>query len=166
VEPGFAAALAAFGLRSPQELFSVEGDPAARLSTGETVAAWKLDPAGGGDAIVYKRYFYSGPRYAFRASRAATECLNYQTWRRLGIPGPEPLAVGELRTAGLLRAAVVVTRFIPGCSTLAVCAKSAEFRADSARRGEILRQTAAIAGRAHAAGFFHRDLKLRNILVA
>lgn len=162
--PAFADALPAFGLRSPRELFGVEGDPSGRLSSGETVAAWRLEPAGGGEAVVYKRYFYSGLRYAFRPSRAAVECANYLAWHRLGIPGPEPLAAGELRTAGLLRAAVVVTRFIPGCSTLAGCAQSPEFRA-AARRGDILRQAAAIAGRAHAAGFFHRDLKLRNILV-
>ncbi len=165
IAPEFAAALPAFGIRTQDDLFSHDAG-AHKISWSENSVVWKIDSADAdAGSIIYKRYFYTSTRYAGRLSRSTVECLNFLAWKRLGIPGPETLAVGEIRRCGLLRQAVIVTRFIPGCITLAEYCRSPGFQQDAARRGCVLEQAATLAGRAHAKGFFHRDLKLRNILV-
>ena len=71
--------------------------------------------------VFYKQYEYRKPSWALlmRSSKARCEYRNYGVFIRLGIPCAEAIACGEQRDAlGRLRRAFILTRAIPGTSTL------------------------------------------------
>jgi tRNA A-37 threonylcarbamoyl transferase component Bud32 len=72
---------------------------------------------------------------------------------------------GETRSWRGLLQALVVTREILRCRNLADLMGDPAFARDAAVRRHILACLGRFAGMAHRRGFFHRDLKLRNILV-
>lgn len=140
-----------------------------RVARGRTVQAWRtpVELAGRPEVLYIKCYHYEAERFGHwaRASRAWREARNYLTFPRLGIPGPEPIAVGEERVGYSLRRAVIVTREIPDTLDLETAIGTPEFRSDGALRRSLLSHAAALAGGAHRQHFYHRDLKVRNLLV-
>jgi tRNA A-37 threonylcarbamoyl transferase component Bud32 len=140
-----------------------------KVAQGRSVQVWRtpVEVADRAEVLYIKCYHYGDRafRYWARGSRAWREARNYLAFARLGIPGPELVAVGEERTRYGLRRALIVTREIPDARDLEQIVGTHEFRADAALRRHILDQAARFAGRAHGRGFFHRDLKLRNLLV-
>lgn len=147
------------------------------LSRGELVSRSPATscfrvPLEEGESLYFKRYVYT-PRHLLefwlRPSKAVVEAFGFVRLRALGIPTLEVLALGEVRWAGMLRAACVVTRGISDTSTLADFARERWYFMSPAERRRVYRQ---IAGRlveqlrrAHGAKFFHHDLKWRNILI-
>jgi hypothetical protein len=129
-------------------------------------------PVGAGDSVYFKRYVYA-PRklmeFWMRPSKAVVEAFGFGRLRDLGIPSLEVLALGEVRSFGVLRAACVVTRGIPRSRTLEQFAREHWYWLPEAERrrvyGEISGRLLEQLRRAHRAGFFHHDLKWRNILI-
>lgn len=124
------------------------------------------------DGVYFKRYVYPllrGIRFWLRPSKAAVEVFGLGQLRQLGIPTPEVIAFGEVRTVGVLRSAFVATREIPKSMDLAIFAASTWQQMPQAEQREVYRQIASQIVRqlrtAHRANFFHRDLKWRNILI-
>ncbi len=126
----------------------------------------------GGEVVYFKRYVYP-PRkwleFFLRPGKAAVETFGYACLQELGIPSLEVIAFGELRTLGMLRAAFLVTREIEDSRDLAAFAREVWYplAADQRSRlyAEIAQQLAEQLRRAHAARFFHHDLKWRNLLI-
>jgi len=140
------------------------------VSTGEICACWQcVLPLPAGDTVVYvKRYRSPGRpwRYWGRPARAMVEWRNCRAWQRLGLPGPEPWAAGECRPGGRFLEGWLITRGIPDTLSLAELLRTRSCASLEAVVGEALvDRLAALAAAAHRAGFFHRDLKVRNILV-
>lgn len=152
------AACAAAGRQSGQE-----------VARGNHVNVWRtpLTAAGRAETLYIKRYTYEDApwRYWGRYSRAWNEVRNYRTFRDLGIPGPEVVATGETRSWRGLHQGLVVTREIARCRNLADLVTDPAFGRDHGVRRHILARLGLFAALAHRHAFFHRDLKLRNILV-
>jgi len=140
-----------------------------RVARGRTVQAWRttVELAGQPEVLYIKCYHYASRPFSYwaRASRAWREARNYLTFARLGIPGPELVAVGEERRGYGLQRALIVTREVPDTRNLEDALETPEFRTQAALRCRILEQAATLAGRAHQQRFYHRDLKVRNLLV-
>ncbi len=124
------------------------------------------------EGVYFKRYVYPwlrGIRFWLRPSKAAVEVFGLGRLRQLGIPTPEVIAFGEVRTFGVLRSAFVATREIPDSMDLATFAGSTWNDMPRPQQREVYRQISTqIIGQlrtAHQAHFFHRDLKWRNILI-
>lgn len=122
--------------------------------------------------VFYKQYDYRRLSWRFwgRASKARREFENYRALQALGIRCAEPIACGEDRDwLGRLARAFIITKAIPNAGTLVEfveksCPNRRSAEARTLRRA-LLRQLAEMTRRAHAAGFFHRDLVWRNVLV-
>lgn len=107
-------------------------------------------------------------RHALRAWTGLADIPRLQefdnlVWlRRHGFAAPRPLAAGVHRTGGLPRYQFLVTEFLAGHPTLQewLCSER------SGRRLALLDALAVDLARLHALGFVHRDLFLRNLLVA
>ena len=147
------------------------------LSRGELVSrspstrCYRI-PLGDGENVYFKRYVYA-PRklleFWLRPSKAVVEAFGFARLRALGIPSLEVLALGEVRRFGMLRAACVVTRGVPHSRTLEQFAREQWYPLPEPERSRVYREIAARlleqVRRAHRAGFFHHDLKWRNILI-
>ena len=84
------------------------------------------------------------------------------TWLRAnGFDAPRPLVGGGLFRAGLPCYQFLVTEEVAGAATL----REALAAADPEERAILARAVGDTAGRLHAAGFVHRDLFPRNLLV-
>jgi hypothetical protein len=127
---------------------------------------------GNGESVYFKRYVYP-PRklleFWLRPSKAVVEAFGFARLRGLGIPSLDVLALGEVRRFGLLRAACVVTRGIPNSRTLEQFAREHWYWLPEPERRRVQREISQRLlqqlRRAHEAGFFHHDLKWRNILI-
>lgn len=125
-----------------------------------------------GETIYFKRDRYSlrrGLGYFLRPSRNVVEAFAYGQLQSLHISAPELLAVAERRRFGIPSASCIVTRAVPDSMDLRtylsavwaqLCASQRRARFD-----ELSALLVAQLQRAHAAGFFHHDLKWRNLLV-
>lgn len=124
-----------------------------------------------GEQIFFKRYVYRKPRlkHWLQPSKAVVEAAGYDDLIQLGIPTPEVLAYGEHRTFGILKAAFIVTRGIPDVTGLDLYLARCWLKMDYAIKIDIYRklksQLISQIQQAHANGFFHQDIKLRNLLV-
>ena len=122
--------------------------------------------------VYYKHYQPVRPKWEFigRRSKARCEYENYAVFKRLGIPAPERVAIGEERDIlGRLLRTFIVTRAVPNAMTLTEFVekhcphrRTLEMRK---LRFAICRRLAELTRRMHDAGFFHRDLVWRNVLV-
>lgn len=129
-------------------------------------------PRGEPLAVYYKHYQPLQAKWEFvgRRSKARCEFENYAVFKRLGLPAPERVAFGEERDAlGRLLRTFIITRAIPDALTLIdfVRKRCPNRHTPEARRlrDSLCRQVAELTRRIHSAGFFHRDLVWRNILV-
>ncbi|MFH1419194.1 MAG: lipopolysaccharide kinase InaA family protein [Planctomycetota bacterium] len=153
--------------------------------TGNRLAAWSRttdtiwqDLIGSSSSVYIKRYHYprcsDRLRGAFRgtflkASRARSEFRALRLMRQLGIQAVRPIAFGERRVAGFVRSCFLITESVPDAMPLSSFIKTFSDCADSdaARRGrwEILTSLAKQVRHMHEAGFVHRDLFWRNVLI-
>jgi hypothetical protein len=170
IDPDWRTRLAEAGITQQTAWTEFVGDELVSFSQNVTQCHRSDLPSGG--SIYVKRYVY--PRrfwheFWLRPAKSAVECWAYTRLRALGIPTLDVLALGERRRFGMLLAACIVTRGIPNTIDLVAFAKTVWCRWPRPRR----RQAAfAIAERlldqartAHVAGFFHHDLKWRNLLI-
>lgn len=102
-----------------------------------------------------------------RRSRGPLEARNLNHFRRWGIACPKVIAWGHRRRAAGLKSdlSFLVTQTIPGAQALRDFWTSKESPADPEQRLAIIRQLAKQTRQLHRKGFFHQDLKWRNLLV-
>ena len=127
--------------------------------------------AGSPVPIFFKQYFYPHPSLAFwgRASKAHCEFRHYGVFVQTDVRCAERIACGEKRDhLGRLRHAFIITRSVPDAATfidfMSRTPAAASSRSFQLRRN-VLRQLARMTRRSHDAGFYHRDLYGRNVLV-
>ena len=122
--------------------------------------------------VYFKRYVYKKSHWLefwMRAGKAGVEVFAYQHLAKLGIPTLEPVAYGEYRRFGMLLGTFIVTVELPNAVELRKFAVETWYLMPEPQRSEVYREIAQKLveqlRRAHAAGFFHHDLKWRNILI-
>ena len=99
-------------------------------------------------------------------SRYRREVRNLQYFSALGLRTPTVIACGQEYRHGLLQRSVLVTAEVTDASDLAALIRDKGIYAcGTASARSILAQVAISAQILHAAGFYHKDLKPRNILV-
>ncbi|MCP3669572.1 MAG: hypothetical protein GY814_03925 [Gammaproteobacteria bacterium] len=125
-----------------------------------------------GEVVYFKRYVYPPRRwfeFVLRPGKAAVEAWAYATLQQLGIPTLEVLAFGEQRFFGTLAASFILTREVPNSEDLSRYGPEVWYHLppDERRRvyREVVNKLVEQVRKAHAAGFFHHDLKWRNILL-
>jgi tRNA A-37 threonylcarbamoyl transferase component Bud32 len=169
IDPASRDALKDLGLRTYEDFVSCQaGEVVGRTSTTET----RRVPAGGGDSFHLKIYRYAGRqwRHRFRRDKGFIEARNYQVLaNRCSVRVPEVLAHGSRRSGFRLMDAFIVTRTIPLATPLdewvdGVWPDPCAAR-DNRTRRNLIAESAAVASRMHASGFFHIDLQWRNMLV-
>ena len=122
--------------------------------------------------IYFKRYVYPQKKwheFFLRPAKPAVEFWAYSRLKALGIPTLEVIAFAEKRRLGMLMAGCIVTDAILDTIDLDTFARTVWCHWPRARRMAVARAIAATllaqARIAHRNGFFHHDLKWRNILV-
>ena len=99
-------------------------------------------------------------------SRYRREVRNLQYFAALGLGTPKVIACGQEYRFGLLQRSVLVTAEVTGALDLAALIREKGLYACGiASARAILAQVAISAQILHTAGFYHKDLKPRNILV-
>jgi len=180
VDPRWQPTFLQLGIRASSEVVALFGgkpivrscDPAVR-SSGTVVQSHSLVlPAGEIVPVFLKQYCFRPGSWGFwlRWSKARREFENYAVFERLGIRCAQRIAFGEDRDGlGRLRHAFILTRAVPNSSALLDYLQDPDFARAQARRpdagGAFRRQLADMLRRIHAAGFYHRDLYLRNVLI-
>jgi tRNA A-37 threonylcarbamoyl transferase component Bud32 len=98
-----------------------------------------------------------------RSGRIVHEALFLERVRGVIDRVPATLAWGEERCRGIPVRSFLLTRLIPSARNLSEFLRTP----DGARpdRAAVLEGTGSLIGRLHAAGFYHRDLSTRNLLV-
>lgn len=162
INPDYQPIFEKTGIDSPSALleFCSQGDP---LHEGTISTVWHHQM---GDCKIYaKRYEYDRPRlrYRFYPSRGKNEVRSYRHFRHMGIPCPDVTAFAEHQVGGRFAWCLLVTREIPNSLNLQQLFSSDHLAADS--RLAIMKRLGQFAAQMHRAGFYHRDLKLRNVLL-
>jgi len=159
--------------------------PAVLYCEGDFLAAWSRSTdvircalPGEALSIYIKRYHYPRWRHRIRGmfrgtllkkSRARSEYHALRLMRRLGIQAVRPVAYGERRVAGFVRSCFLITETVPDAMPLsAFIQKFGDHRASPRSvqiRREILTSLARQVRHMHDAGFVHRDLFWRNVLI-
>jgi tRNA A-37 threonylcarbamoyl transferase component Bud32 len=99
-------------------------------------------------------------------SRFQRERRNLKYFGSLGLATPAVVAIEERRVAGCLQSGTIVTAAIVDSVTLEELIQSGEFyRGGRVRVRQLLKKLALSVRALHKNGFFHRDIKTRNILV-
>lgn len=152
---------------------------------GDSLAAWsrtsdtiRVGPADGSSALYIKRYHYPKWRHRVRAmfrgtffkqSRARSEFRTLSLMRQLGIQAVRPVAFGERRIGHFVRSCFLITEGVPDCMALSSFIKQFGEHRGSAKairlRREILSALARQIRHMHDAGFVHRELFWRNVLI-
>ena len=165
----WSATLAQLGISSDVDWTVVVGDEL--VSRSPSIRCYRCDLAGSG-SVYFKRYVY--PRkywheFWMRPAKPAVEFWAYSRLKALGIPTLEVLAFAERRRLGIMLAGCIVTRGIPHTLDLDEFARTIWCHWARPRRRQAARALARTllsqARHAHRNGFFHHDLKWRNILV-
>ncbi len=107
----------------------------------------------------------------WRRGRVAVELDGLREFARLGFMHTEPLAWGWQRSwLGRLQKECLITRAVPGAQALEHWfpppAERDSDRETERQRRQLLRKLAQQLRCLHAAGYFHRDLRWRNVMVA
>ena len=158
---------------------------AVLASTGDRLAAWSrtsdtifVTLSDSATGAYVKRYHY--PRWRqrirgmfrgtfFLASRAHSEFRTLRVMRRLGIQAVRPIAYGEHRVGHFVRSCFLITEAVPDAMPLSTFIKTFSTRRDTLHavraRREILSALARQVRQMHEAGFIHRDLFWRNVLI-
>jgi tRNA A-37 threonylcarbamoyl transferase component Bud32 len=176
IDPPFREALAQAKLDSVQSVLACRGEQLAAWSRTTDAISCRLP--GAATTIYVKRYHY--PRWrqrlrgAFRGtflkqSRAKSEYRALALMRQLGIQAVRPIAFGERRVGRFLKSCFLITEAVPNAMSLSAFIKRFSQHGDSPRatrgRREILTSLARQVRHMHGAGFVHRDLFWRNVLI-
>ncbi len=176
IDPPFRDPLHRAGLDSVRAVLGCPGDRLAAWSrTTDTI--WQRLPGSAGSVYI-KRYHF--PRWLqrirgmfrgtfFMANRARSEFRALAAMRRLGIQAVRPISFGERRILRFVRSCFLITEAVPGAMPLVTFIKTFADHpaAAEARRArlEILASLAQQVRHMHEAGFVHRDLFWRNVLI-
>jgi len=175
VDRPFREQLRQAGLDTVQAVLARAGDRLAAWSRTSDAVCCELPPA---SSIYIKRYHY--PRWAhrlrgmfrgtfLRPSRARSEFRALSLMRQLGIQAVRPIAFGERRIAHFVRSCFLITEAVPDAMPLSWFIKTFGDRPDSRRAMEVRREILTMLARQvrhmHDAGFVHRDLFWRNVLL-
>ncbi len=176
IDPPFREQLHLAGLDTVESVLARAGDRLAAWS--RTSDAIRCDLPSVSSSVYIKRYHY--PRWAhrlrgafrgtfLRASRAHSEFRALALMRQLGIQAVRPIAFGERRIACFVRSCFLITETVPDAMPLSWFIKTFSDRQASRRaleaRREILTMLARQVRHMHDAGFVHRDLFWRNVLI-
>lgn len=169
VLPEWQSRLAALGIAQDQDWMNLS--VGALVSRSPSTRCFRI-ALQGGESVYFKRYVYA-PRklleFWLRPSKATVEAFGFTRLHRLGIPTLEVLAFGEVRFFGMLRGAFLVTRGIPHSQGMDRFAEKVWHRMSASERDRVYEELSGKlveqVRRAHAARFFHHDLKWRNILI-
>ncbi|HRW52930.1 MAG TPA: lipopolysaccharide kinase InaA family protein, partial [Phycisphaerae bacterium] len=105
----------------------------------------------------------------FRRSRARSEYHALRLMRRLGIQAVRPVAFGERRILFFVRSCFLITESVPDAMPLSAFIQKFGAHRGTPRsieiRREILVSLARQVRHMHDAGFVHRDLFWRNVLI-
>lgn len=168
IDPNYGAYFEEIGLR--------KSDDWQRFCAGDIISygsttCLKVQLPNSNKHVYFKRYLFKNHKWRFflRRSKAATELVNYQHLKELGIPTLDVVALYEQRTFGRLDVACIITKEIPNTLQLDHFYKNIVLKLPTDKQESILKsiyQTLFQQLRtAHAANFFHLDLKWRNILI-
>ncbi len=176
IDPPFRDHLERAGVDTVSAVLACVGDRLAAWSrTTDTI--WRRMPEGV-SSIYIKRYHY--PRWRqrlkgafrgtfFKSCRARNEYRALRLMRQLGIHAVRPVAYGERRVGHFVRSCFLVTESVPDAVPLSWFVKTFSHRRDGlgavAARREILTSLARHIRFMHEAGFVHRDLFWRNVLI-
>ncbi|PHS73651.1 MAG: hypothetical protein COB22_00120 [Cycloclasticus sp.] len=140
------------------------------LSRGTTTCL-KVTLPHDGDVIYFKRYKYTKNPWEFflRRSKAANEAINYQRFKKIGIPTLDIIALYEQRSLGLLHLACIITKELKNTTQLnhfytdilLKMPKDEQQKVFKELKEKLFQQIRL----AHHEGVFHLDLKWRNIMV-
>ncbi|MFQ5429839.1 MAG: lipopolysaccharide kinase InaA family protein [Phycisphaerae bacterium] len=153
--------------------------------TGHGLAAWsrtsdtiRFDMPDGHSRFYIKRHHYPRWRHRlrgafrgtlFKASRARSEYRALRLMRQLGIQAVRPVAYGERRVGLFVRSCFLITEAVPDVMPLSAFIRTfGEHRASTRTvhfRRQILTALARQIRHMHQAGFIHRDLFWRNVLI-
>jgi tRNA A-37 threonylcarbamoyl transferase component Bud32 len=169
VDQTWSVRLAGLGISADSEWTAVVGDEL--VSVSPSIKCYRCDMADSGP-VYFKRYVYPKKywhEFWMRPAKPAVEFWAYSRLQELGIPTLEVIAFAERRRLGIMLAGCIVTKGIPDTLDLDDFARTVWCHWPRARRLETARslaRTLLAQGRhAHRNGFFHHDLKWRNILV-
>ena len=169
VDEAWRASLESIGISPASDWTRVVGD--ALVSESPSLRCYRCDLPGT-QTVYFKRYVYAKRKwheFFLRPAKAAVELWSYSRLKALGIPTLEVVAFAERRLFGMLAAACIVTRGVSHTVDLEAFARNVWCHWPRVRRMETARALASTllvqARTAHRGGFFHHDLKWRNILV-
>lgn len=175
IDAPFRERLVAAGLSSVSAVLACVGDALAAWS--RTTDAIRVESPVGGSFYI-KRYHYPRWKQRFRAmlrgtffrnSRARNEYRTLMLMRKLGIQAVRPVAYGERRVFHFVRSCFLITETVPAAMSLATFIRNySHHRATPLARQarlEILTSLARQVRHMHEAGFVHRDLFWRNVLI-
>ncbi|MCK6456296.1 MAG: lipopolysaccharide kinase InaA family protein [Phycisphaerae bacterium] len=179
VDSPYRQAIAEAGLASVEAVLTTLGDRLVAWSrTSDTIFA-SLPRSNTG--VYIKRYHY--PRWrqrvrlalrgtVLRSSRARAEFRILRNMRRHGIQAVRPIAWGERRRYGTVRSCFLMTEAVPESMALSSFihtfgGRHSSYRTPAAMRARrvILTTLAEQIRFMHNAGFVHRDLFWRNVLI-
>ncbi|MCB1801720.1 MAG: hypothetical protein KDI82_08550 [Gammaproteobacteria bacterium] len=170
IDPEWVQALASVGLTADTDWQGFTGDVLVSKSK-EVTRCYRCD-LDDGRSVYFKRYIYPWRRWRefwMRPAKSAVEYWAYSRLRSLGIPTLNVVAFGEQRRLAALGGGCIVTEGIPDTIDLEQFAREVWCRWPRARRRDSARAIASVilrqARRAHDGGFFHHDLKWRNLLI-
>lgn len=169
VEPSLHEALVAAGFTNYRAFVgSAQGEVVHESGTTRTRRI-VLNQASRADSFYLKVYRRGGRTWPAR-DKARREAMNYAVLRdRCDVRVPEVIAFGSRRRFGRLMDGFILTRAVPKGLSLdrlaaALWPTPPATPTDGLRR-HLLKYTAAMVRRMHAAGYCHIDLQWRNLLV-
>src|SRR4030042_429897 len=133
-------------------------------------------PISDGKRMILRQYFHGGLLRTFTqnvfllSSRAFKELILTEEIRSCGIPTVEPIgAIHQVTRLPPFYRAYLLTLEVPGALNLIQYFKeigSKPHREKLSHKRKMIRSAGLLLRQFHQSGFFHRDLQLKNILVA
>jgi len=121
-------------------------------------------PAG----IYVKRINYKRLRSiykAFAGGNAANEGNIALTMKQRGVPVPEIMAFGRIKSIGILHEDVLVTREIANSMALREFIENSLKQMNLKEKNDVIKKFAEFMAKLHDQGIYHRDFHLNNILI-
>ncbi len=175
IKKPYAEMLRDAGLDTVQKVLCHPGHALAAWSRSSDVIRFDLEDKS--TSFFIKRYHYPRWRNRFKgmfrgtllkASRARSEYQSLRQMRQLGIQGVRPVAFGERRIGLFVKSCFIITEAVPDATALSNFIQnfsSTTSPRSVAIRREILTSLARQVRHMHEAGFVHRDLFWRNVLI-
>ncbi len=169
VHPDWKNTLASIGLAEDKDWKSLQSDNQVSGSYNTTNSfCFSLD---NGETIYFKRYVYKNIRFKswLQPSKAQVEAAGLTELKTMGIPTIDVLAYGEERRFGMLRGAFLVTRGRDHLCLMDRYISTIWHRLPAPDKLQTLVRIQTILIKQlqtiHSNGFYHWDLKLRNLLL-